>query len=106
MRGGFKPIVFVFQDLGMCENTEIRHETISEMLQIEQRLVSDYLSLGFTVIKVPFLSIKDRADFILKYIGQKDAENTSSKNNVNAEQVGVDGILPREDADLKKEAIV
>lgn len=70
LNGFFKPTVFVFQDLGVCENTEIRHETVAEMLQIEDRLIRDYASLGFKVVKVPCASIKDRADFILAHIGQ------------------------------------
>ena len=67
--GNFMPTVFVFQDLGVCENTGIRHESVAEMLQIEDRLVRDYESLGFSILKVPRASIKDRADFILTQIG-------------------------------------
>jgi|GEM_PF-379822 len=76
LHGSFKPTVFVFQDLGVCENTEIRHETVAEMLQIEDRLIRDYVSLGFNIVKVPSAPIKDRADFILAHIGQPVAQHS------------------------------
>lgn len=76
------PTVFVFEDLGVCENTVIRHETVKEMRQLEDRLIRDYESLGFTVIRVPRASIKERADFILAQIAPflmaNEPESTSA----------------------------
>ncbi len=76
--GCFKQKVFLFQDLGFCENTEIRHENLTEADQIAQQLLKDYESLGFEVIKVPSASIKERADFILSCINKHETQNIQS----------------------------
>lgn len=66
--GKFKPVVFLLEDLGFCENTEIRSENLKQLSELQERLHTDYTSLGFEAIIVPRGSIQQRADFILAYI--------------------------------------
>ena len=45
-----------------------RYETFEEALLIHQYLKNIYKELNYTIINVPFASIKERTDFILKKI--------------------------------------
>ncbi|MBM3894391.1 hypothetical protein FJ366_02235 [Candidatus Dependentiae bacterium] len=69
--GKFNPKVFLFNDLGFCKNTAIRHEDVAEMLRIENAMVQHYTLHGFEIIRVPAGTIKDRTDFILSHIKTK-----------------------------------
>jgi len=47
-----------------------RYESLGEALEIEKHLIKTYSDLGYQLIEVPKVSIKERADFILKNIAQ------------------------------------
>ncbi|MCF6212642.1 MAG: ATP-binding protein [Flavobacteriaceae bacterium] len=46
-----------------------RYESFEQSLAIHNHLKNTYKSLGYTIIDVPFGSVKERVDFILKAIG-------------------------------------
>jgi predicted ATPase len=62
--GRYQAIVFFFDDLGFCENNEIRHEDQIEAQALAKQFIADYESLGFTIVRVAVASIEDRAAFI------------------------------------------
>jgi predicted ATPase len=62
--GRYQGTVFFFDDLGFCENNEIRHEHQAKAQALAQRFSTDYESLGFTVVTVAVASIEERATFI------------------------------------------
>lgn len=66
--GAYHPMIFVTQELGIFQNTEVRHEDQDEARRLAERFVKDYASLGFEIVFVPSMSIAERADFIEKRI--------------------------------------
>lgn len=54
----------IWDDIFLSDNE--RYESIDEAKQIDLQLQKTYTSLGYNLIKVPKLSIKKRADFILE----------------------------------------
>lgn len=53
----FSHVVFLLENLGKCEVTEVRDEKFEDILEIEQKMKETYTSLGFKVILIPRYSI-------------------------------------------------
>lgn len=47
-----------------------RLETFQESLEIHKHLMSTYKRFGYTIVDVPFDTIENRTDYILKHIGK------------------------------------
>lgn len=60
--------VFVFDRLPIVRDG-VRSETEAVADQLDKMLEEDYTALGYAPIRVPVLSIKERADFILRRLG-------------------------------------
>lgn len=67
----YQPTVFYLEELNFCETTEVRHEDLSEAKKLGEKFIEDYASLGFTVIKIPSMSVKHRVDAILAYVSKE-----------------------------------
>lgn len=50
------------------ETDKVRCEDYKKSLSIHNKIVSEYRKFGYKPIKVPFASVKERTDFILKRI--------------------------------------
>ena len=61
-------LVFFFDPLPqeLYHQTEVRYETWPEAMRIHQALLDNYIKSGFNVIHVPFDTIENRTDFVLK----------------------------------------
>jgi len=60
----YSTTVFVIENLGFCEQNQVRCEDQDEAVVIEQMLLESYQRLGFKVIKVPPMSVEERVEFI------------------------------------------
>lgn len=74
--GSYAPIVFVIENFGTCQQTAVRHETISEALELQKIQEKNYREKGFNVVLVPPASIEERAQFILAYINEYEKAST------------------------------
>jgi predicted ATPase len=54
--------------LGFCEQTAVRPETQEESLNIERLVENGYRSLGFQIVRIPAVSIEERANMILSHV--------------------------------------
>ena len=61
--------VFILDFLDFYEKDELRQESIEEQGKIHNEIVEMYENLGRGIIKVPFMSVEERADFIVNLIG-------------------------------------
>lgn len=57
--------VFLVENLGKCENTDYRAESLEEALDLEKRQRENYEKLGFEIITVPVMTLEDRVNFVL-----------------------------------------
>lgn len=69
-RGMSLSTVFFLEDLGFCDQNEVRREDIQAAQQLADKFVQDYQSLGFTIVRIPSAPIAERADMILKHLGE------------------------------------
>ena len=61
--------VFLFEPWeGIYKNDDERTMSYSEALRFHERIVDAYEKLGYTLIKVPNVSVRERVDFILQTI--------------------------------------
>ena len=63
--GYYDEKVFLLENLGFCNQNEVRCEDQDESLIIQMRLQESYKKLGFTVVQVPPVSIEERVERIL-----------------------------------------
>ncbi|SHI75665.1 Predicted ATPase [Mesonia phycicola] len=61
-------ILPIWPDIYTSDNE--RYESLEEAFEIEKNLIKTYSDLDYQLIEVPKLSVKERADFILKNIEQ------------------------------------
>jgi predicted ATPase len=64
----FHPKVFLIENLGACENNEIRPESLEEALRIEKEIEAHYRKYNFEVIRIPYASVAERARLILQHL--------------------------------------
>jgi len=60
--------VFLIENLGDCEQNEVRPETLDEALRIESHIEDHYRRYNFEVIRIPRASIEERANLILQHL--------------------------------------
>ncbi len=60
--------VFLLDNLGVSNQTDVRCEDESESQIIQMRLEDSYKKLGFRVIRVPARTVQERVDFIAKWL--------------------------------------
>ena len=60
--------VFFIDNLSNCEQTEIRHENLEQLLMIEKHLEQNYRALGYNIIHIGKDTIENRAKQILDHI--------------------------------------
>jgi|GEM_PF-1307640 len=68
LNGCYHTKVFIFEDLGFCEQNEVRREDADTAKRLAAQFVKDYASLGFEIVVVPAGTIQSRADFIESHI--------------------------------------
>jgi predicted ATPase len=71
--------VFLFDRLTKFTKDGVRVEDEQQALEIERMLEADYKALGYEVTRVPVLSIPERADFILRHLGENAVPETKAK---------------------------
>lgn len=64
----YQTTVFLIENLGFCEQDEIRCETLNQTLKIEKILEENYKKLGFKIIRIPPMPIDERAKLIISHI--------------------------------------
>lgn len=70
----YEKTVFLLQNLGFTETTEIRHEETPEAILLERLQEKYYSRHGFTVIKIPPASLAERAECIWKKVLKLSAQ--------------------------------
>jgi predicted ATPase len=65
LKNSFFKTVFVLQQLGICEDNGVRHETVKEAEEIEEGLSSFYKEHGFEVVLIEKKSIEKRTEDIV-----------------------------------------
>jgi len=58
--------IFILDFLNFYEKDELRKESKDEQEKIQEEIIKTYKEIGYIPIIVPFMSIKERVDFILK----------------------------------------
>lgn len=61
--------VFLIENLGACENTEVRPESIEEVRNIERLIEDHYRKYNFEIVRIPPAPIEERARLILQHLG-------------------------------------
>jgi len=61
--------VFFFEQLPFYEQCATRRSPKEKYASIDVMLDKEYERAGYDVIRVPFMSVNERVDFILKNIG-------------------------------------
>ena len=65
----YAPVAFLFPpDQRIYINDNERQETFEEALQFFQAIEATYQLLGFTLYKVPLMSLEDRARYVLEQV--------------------------------------
>lgn len=62
--------VFLFDRLKLVHD-DVRTEDDAQAIAIEKMIIADYQSLGYAPVRVPVMPIAERADFILRHLGEK-----------------------------------
>jgi predicted ATPase len=62
--GYYNKVVFLIENLGFCEQTEIRAEALDETIKIEKWIKKVYKKLGFQIVKIPKASVDERIQMI------------------------------------------
>lgn len=65
--GFYQRVVFLIENLGFCEQNEVRCENQEASLIIHEKLKENYKSLGFDVISIPACSVEERVNMIYSY---------------------------------------
>ncbi len=60
--------VFLIENLGSCLQTEVRAETLDQVLKIESLLEKNYRALGFQIVRIPACPVEERARKIMAEI--------------------------------------
>jgi len=60
--------VFLIENLGNCQNTEVRKENLEEALILENLLEKTYKELGHKIIRIPPATLQERTNLILERI--------------------------------------
>jgi len=60
--------VFFLEPLNFYKKDDIRQENENEQKKIAEFIIKVYSMLGYDIIKVPFMKIEQRAEFIKKFI--------------------------------------
>jgi len=63
--GRYNPIVFLVENLGLCERTDFRPESLAEALEIEKVLEEGYRALGYRIVRIKPDTIEKRAEAVL-----------------------------------------
>ena len=63
--------IFLIENLGHCQQTEVRQEKLEQALTIERLLEKTYRGLGYEIIKIPPAPLQERTDLILKHIERR-----------------------------------
>ncbi len=66
--------VFLIENLGSCLQTEVRAETLEQVLKIEDLLEKNYRALGFQIVRIPACPVEDRAKIIQAEIASDSQE--------------------------------
>ena len=61
--------VFILDFIDFYEKDELRQEHLKDQKKIHIEIVNMYINLDYEIIKVPFRSVEERADFIINLIG-------------------------------------
>lgn len=64
----YHPKVFLIENLGHCEQTAVRAESLEEALRIERHIEDQYRKYEFEVIRIPAAPIEERVQIILKHL--------------------------------------
>jgi predicted ATPase len=67
MKNSDYKMVFIFELLEYKKDYS-RTESIEQVLKIEELLIEAYSTCNIPVVRVPFMNIEDRIEFILKYV--------------------------------------
>lgn len=62
----FHTTVFVVENFGECEHTDLRHESNNEAVEIQKRIIEEYKKHGFNIVKVPPADPEKRIRIILE----------------------------------------
>ncbi|MBS3092802.1 ATP-binding protein [Candidatus Pacearchaeota archaeon] len=62
------PKIFILDFLKVYEKDKLRQENIKEQRKIHRSIINMYKKLGYNPIIVPFMTIQERVDFILKRV--------------------------------------
>ena len=57
----YNPIVFLVENLGHCERTDVRPESVEEALKIESAIAESYRALGFQIVRIKAGPVEERA---------------------------------------------
>ncbi|MCX6748243.1 MAG: ATP-binding protein [Candidatus Pacearchaeota archaeon] len=60
-------LVFLIENLGDCQRTEVRREDLKEALELERLQEQNYRDFGYDVVRIPAGKVDERAREILKY---------------------------------------
>lgn len=66
--GGYERTVFFIENLGYCEPTAARRITFEESLSFEKIHEETYREGGYECLKIPLLSVPERAQILLAHI--------------------------------------
>lgn len=72
-------LVFIFEPLPkhLYNKTEVRYETWQEAVAIHEALLSGYITYGFNICMVPFDTVENRVQFVLRKAGLMRGLNCS-----------------------------
>ena len=60
--------VFVLDFLNFYQKDNLRQESKKEQEKIHSEIIETYEELGYSLIYVPFMSVKERARFVLEMV--------------------------------------
>jgi predicted ATPase len=61
---GFSKMVLFMENLGYVHNTDTRPESLKQALDLELLLYKYYARFGFTIIRIPPLSMRERTEYV------------------------------------------
>jgi predicted ATPase len=68
----YMPLVFLLEPLSHWDNNNVRYENLEISKKISDLIEQVYINLGFEIVKVPPMPLKERVDFILNKIKKEN----------------------------------
>ncbi|MFS8564060.1 MAG: AAA family ATPase [Rhabdochlamydiaceae bacterium] len=69
--GFYQETVFLIENLGFCQQNDVRTESLQQSLFIHEKIKESYEGLGFRVISIPFASVEDRVEMIRSCLSER-----------------------------------